>query len=57
MALTRRRRRSNFDWIPKSAATADLGGGRRAIVPGDPEQSQLVRRITASDESDAHAAG
>jgi len=34
----------------EDAATADLGGGRRAIVPSDVEQSQLVRRITASDE-------
>jgi hypothetical protein len=28
------------------AATADLGGGRRAITPGRPEASQLVARIT-----------
>src|SRR5215510_2709620 len=35
----------------EEAATADLGRGRRAIVPGDIEQSQLVRRIKASDES------
>src|SRR5215472_6819329 len=34
----------------ETAATADLGGGRRAIVPGVVEQSQLARRITASDE-------
>ena len=34
----------------EDAATADLGRGRRAIVPGDVEQSQLARRITASDE-------
>ena len=34
----------------EDAASADLGKGRRAIVPGDAEQSQLVRRITASDE-------
>src|SRR5215470_1681189 len=34
----------------EDAATADLGGGRRAIVPGNPEQSRLVRRITAGDE-------
>jgi uncharacterized protein DUF1549/uncharacterized protein DUF1553/concanavalin A-like lectin/glucanase superfamily protein/cytochrome c len=34
----------------EDAATADLGGGRRAIVPGNPEQSQLVRRITSGDE-------
>src|SRR5215813_1744718 len=35
----------------ETAATADLGRGRRAIVPGNIEQSQLARRITASDES------
>ena len=34
----------------EDAATAGLGGGRRAIVPGNPEQSQLVRRITSDDE-------
>ena len=32
-------------------AFADLGEGRRAIVRGHPEQSELVRRITAEDES------
>src|SRR5215813_10059662 len=35
----------------EAAATADLGRGRRAIVPGDVEQSQLARRVTASDEA------
>src|SRR4030095_10878627 len=35
----------------ETAARADLGRGRRAIVPGAVDQSQLVRRITASDES------
>ncbi|MEP7340714.1 MAG: DUF1549 domain-containing protein, partial [Acidobacteriota bacterium] len=35
----------------EAAATADLGRGRRAIVPGDIEHSQLARRITASDAS------
>ncbi|MGH9769045.1 MAG: DUF1553 domain-containing protein, partial [Blastocatellia bacterium] len=34
----------------EDAASADLGRGRRAIVPGNVEQSQLARRITASDE-------
>ena len=34
----------------EDAATADLGRGRRAIVPGNPEQSQLVHRITSGDE-------
>ena len=28
---------------------ADLGGGRRAISPGDPESSELIQRITHSD--------
>ncbi|MGH9841403.1 MAG: DUF1549 domain-containing protein [Blastocatellia bacterium] len=35
----------------EEAAKADLGRGRRAIIPGNVEQSQLVRRITASDEA------
>ncbi len=35
----------------ESAAMADLGRGRHAIVPGNVEQSQLVRRITAKDEA------
>jgi Protein of unknown function (DUF1549)/Protein of unknown function (DUF1553)/Concanavalin A-like lectin/glucanases superfamily/Planctomycete cytochrome C len=34
----------------EAAATADLGKGRRAVVPADPERSEVVRRITASDE-------
>ncbi len=32
-------------------AMADLGNGRRAIVRGNPEQSELVRRITAEQTS------
>ena len=32
-------------------AFADLGEGRRAIVRGHPDQSELVRRITAQDGS------
>ncbi|HEY6399936.1 MAG TPA: DUF1553 domain-containing protein [Blastocatellia bacterium] len=35
----------------EEAATADLGGGRRAIVPGAVERSQLARRITTTDEA------
>jgi len=35
----------------EEAATADLGGGRRAIVPGAVERSRLARRITTSDEA------
>jgi hypothetical protein len=33
----------------EAAATADLGRGRKAIIPGDIEHSQLIRRITDSD--------
>src|SRR5687767_14346223 len=35
----------------EAAATADLGDNKHAIVPGNPESSQLVRRITAQDEA------
>ena len=31
----------------EAAAKADLGGGRHAIVDGHPEQSELVKRVTA----------
>lgn len=30
-------------------ATAELESGRRAIVPGDPERSELLARVTSSD--------
>src|SRR5262245_53483354 len=33
-----------------ASARAELSRGRRAIVPGHPEQSELVRRITAENE-------
>src|SRR5262249_40457919 len=35
----------------EDAAKADLGRGRRAIVPTHPEQSQLALRIAAEDEA------
>lgn len=34
----------------EAAATADLGGGRRAIQPGHPDQSELIRRVHSTDE-------
>ena len=34
----------------EAGVLADLGGGRHAVVPGHPEQSELVRRITATDD-------
>jgi mono/diheme cytochrome c family protein len=35
----------------ESGALAALSRGRRAVVPGHPEQSELVRRITTKDET------
>jgi hypothetical protein len=35
----------------EAAATAELSRGRRAIVPGQPDQSELVKRITHADEA------
>ncbi len=35
----------------ESGIKAELGRGRRAVVPGHPEQSELVRRITADNEA------
>ena len=41
--------KSKLRFDTEAHAFADLGNGRRAIVPGDPKQSQLVRRITAEN--------
>ncbi|MFN0087082.1 MAG: DUF1553 domain-containing protein [Blastocatellia bacterium] len=35
----------------EAGTRVDLGGGRRAIVPGEPARSELVHRITAADEA------
>ena len=35
-----------------AGATADLGGGYGAIVPGHPDQSEAFRRITSDDPED-----
>jgi hypothetical protein len=35
----------------EAAATADLGRGRKAVVPGDVEKSLLIQRITHRDEA------
>src|SRR5436190_17826982 len=34
------------------SARADLGNGHQAIVPGHPEKSELIRRITTADPDD-----
>ena len=43
--------RSELRFDSEAHALADLGDGRRAVVPGHPQQSELVRRITAEEES------
>src|SRR5499427_8277900 len=35
----------------EAAAKADLGGGRRAIVDGDPAASELIRRVAAENKA------
>ena len=41
--------KSKLRFDTEAHAFADLGNGRRAIVHGDPKQSQLVRRISAEN--------
>src|SRR5687767_8393463 len=43
--------KSKLRFDTEAHALADLGNGRRAIVRGHPEQSDLVRRITAENPS------
>ena len=42
-------RQSRLRLDSEASARADLGGGRRAITPGQPERSELIRRITHPD--------
>jgi hypothetical protein len=44
-------RKADLHFDTEQAAKADLGG-RRAIVEGHPDQSELVRRITSPDDDD-----
>src|SRR5688572_20048296 len=41
----------NLRFDTEAGAFADLGGGRHAIVPGDPARSEMYQRITAKDEA------
>ena len=43
-------RKSKLRLDSEAAVTTDLGNGRRAIVPGRPDESELVKRITSEDE-------
>ncbi len=42
-------RKSRLRLDSEAGAKAELGGGRRAITPGDPERSELVLRIRHTD--------
>ncbi|NDD65529.1 MAG: DUF1549 domain-containing protein, partial [Acidobacteria bacterium] len=42
-------RKSRLRLDSEAGAVADLGEGRRAIRPGDPQGSELIQRITSSD--------
>jgi hypothetical protein len=45
-------RKADLRLDSEAGATADLGGGRKAIDPGDLEQSELYQRLIAEDEND-----
>ena len=47
----RARRKAGLRLDTAEGATADLGDGKRAVVPGRPDQSELIRRITSADEA------
>src|SRR5580765_3931504 len=46
------RRKGGFSVLFRSEALAKTESGKMAIIPGDPEHSELVKRITAKDPED-----
>jgi hypothetical protein len=42
-------RKSRLRLDSEAGAKAELSGGRRAIIPGDPDRSELIRRINHTD--------
>jgi mono/diheme cytochrome c family protein len=46
------KRKANLRLDEEAGSRAELKDGKRAIVPGHPEQSELIARITATDEDD-----
>src|SRR5678816_953805 len=46
------KRKANLRLDEEASSRAELKDGKRAIVPGHPEQSELIARVTASDEDD-----
>jgi mono/diheme cytochrome c family protein len=47
-----KQRKAGLRLDTQEGATAELRSGNRAIVPGDPEKSELVKRITTEDSLD-----
>ena len=46
------RRKADFSLLFRSEALAKTKSGKYAIVPGDPEHSEMIRRITLHDPED-----
>jgi hypothetical protein len=46
------KRKANLRLDEEASSRAELKDGKHAIVPGHPEQSELVARITTTDEDD-----
>ena len=44
-------RKTELRFDLEESTRADLGDGRRAIVPGDPARSELYRRVSTKDEA------
>ncbi len=44
-------RKTKLRFDMESGATADLGGGRFAIVPGDAAKSEMIRRVSAQTKA------
>lgn len=42
-------RKADLRFDTEAGALADLGGGRHAIVPGKPDQSELIKRLLSTD--------
>jgi hypothetical protein len=46
------RRKADLRLDTEAGARADLGGDTRAVVPGDPARSELLRRVSSDDEDE-----
>src|SRR5437764_653729 len=46
------KRQANFSLLFRSEALQKTKSGKYAIVPGDPEHSEMIRRVTLKDPED-----